>query len=110
MYYGKINREIKLCFTVPGNLPCTITKVLKIAALRILTCRAEKWTRLKLVLSELISIVKENLIQQSPSSSQKKAVSHILSLILKFLITKLLQFSNKRRTTAKQSFIRKRQN
>lgn len=36
---------IKLCFTVPGNLPCIISKVSKITALIILIFRAEKLTK-----------------------------------------------------------------
>lgn len=45
MYSGKIIREMKLCFTVPGNLTCIIPRLPKITALIILICRTEKLTK-----------------------------------------------------------------
>lgn len=110
MYCRKINREIKLCFTVPGNFPCTITKVTKITALTILICRAEKLTKAEMKIIRINQHSEGKCKPTSPPSSQKGEVSLILSLILKILLAQLLQFSNKKCTLEKQSFIRKCQN
>lgn len=75
MYYRKINREIKLHFTVPGNFLCTITKVTKITALTIFICRAEKLTKAEMKIIRINQHSEGKCKPTTPPSSQKGEVS-----------------------------------